>query len=191
MSGFTAVGFFLVSLIFGLVIFSLWVRISLRYLRISPLTQLGQLVSTITNPLVKPFILLFKQQYKPGQKYDWMAFVILILIEFIKILCLSLLAFHTVIPFLFIIMYVLADLIIQPCNLLFYAILIRVIMSYANPRWQHPVADYLRLLTEPLLIFGRKIIPDISGFDFSPLLIMIILKIITLFIAASLPGNLI
>ena len=71
-------------------------------------------------------------------------------------------------PILFILLYVLADLIIQPCNLLFYAIIIRVIMSYANPGWQHPLADFLRLLTEPLLILGRKIIPDISGFDFSP-----------------------
>ena len=87
-------------------------------------------------------------------------------------------------------LYVLADLIIQPCNLLFYAILIRVIMSYVNPKWQHPATDFLRIITEPLLILGRKIIPDISGFDFSPIIMMIILKIITLFIGASLPWNL-
>ncbi|MCL9682759.1 YggT family protein [Legionella maioricensis] len=189
MSGFTAVGFFLFSLFFGVIIYSLWVRIALRYLRISSLTQFSQLIATITDPLVSPFH-LFKQKYKPGQKYDWVAFGTLILVEFIKIITLSLLVFHAIIPVVFILLYVLADLIIQPCNLLFYAILIRVIMSYVNPRWQHPIADFLRLLTEPLLILGRKIIPDISGFDFSPIIMMIILKIITLFISASLPWNL-
>ena len=191
MSGFTAVGIFLTSLFFGLVIFTLWLRIALRYFRVSALSPFSQLILTITDPVVRPVNSLFKLKYQPGQKYDWMAFIILILVECLKIVCLSLLAFHTLMPVVYIFLYVLADLIIQPCDLLFYAILIRVIMSYAKPGWQHPVADFLRLLTEPLLILGRKIIPDISGFDFSPIVIMIILKVITLFISASLPWRLI
>lgn len=187
MSGFTAVGIFLTGLFFNLIIFTLWIRIALRFLRISALNPFSRLIHTITDPIVRPFNLLLRQKYHPGQRYDWMAFGVLILIELIKIICLSLLHFHAVMPFLFLILYVVADLIIQPCDLLFFAILIRVIMSYVNPGWQHPIADFLRLLTQPLLILGRKIVPDISGFDFSPFIIMIILKVITLFISASLP----
>lgn len=190
MSGFTAVGFFLISLLFSLIIFSLWIRIALRYLRVSALTPFHQLILSITDPMVRPFNTVLKQKYKPGQKYDWMAFIILIIIEFLKIICLGLIAFNGIIPLLYILLFVIADLIIQPCNLLFYAILIRVIMSYVNPGWNHPLAEFLRLLTEPLLILGRRIIPDISGFDFSPIFIMIVLKVITLFISASLPGHL-
>lgn len=187
MSGFTAVGVFLTALFFNLIIFTLWIRIALRFLRISALSPFSQLIHTITDPIVRPFNLLLRQKYHPGQKYDWMAFCVLILVEVIKIICLSLLHFHAIMPLVFLILYVFADLIIQPCDLLFFAILIRVIMSYANPGWQHPIADFLRLLTQPLLILGRKIVPDISGFDFSPFIIMIILKVITLFISASLP----
>jgi YggT family protein len=190
MSGFTAVGFYLISLFFGLIIFSLWLRIALRYLRISALSQLGQLIHSITTPLIQPFNTLLKQKYKPGQKFDHMAFIILVCVEFIKITSISFLIFHALIPFVYIVLYVLADLVIQPCNILFYAIIIRVIMSFANPSWHHPINDFLRLLTNPLLILGRKIVPDISGFDFSPFIIMILLKVITLFISASLPGNL-
>lgn len=190
MSGFTAVGFFLISLFFGLIIFSLWIRIALLYLRVSALSPFSQLVHSVTNPVINPINLLLKQKYQPGQKYDWTAFGILILIEFIKIICLSLLLFHAIIPFLFILLYLAADLIIQPCDLLFYAILIRVVMSFTNPGWQHPIADFLRLVTEPLLRLGRRLVPDISGFDFSPFIIMIILKVITLFISASLPWRL-
>lgn len=190
MSGFTAVGFFLCSLFFGLMIFGLWIRIALRYLRVSSLSPFNQLIASITDPFIKPFNVLLKQKYKPGQKYDWVAVGVLILVEVIKLICLSLLAFHTIMPLAFILIYLVSDLIIQPCNLLFYAILIRVIMSYVNPGWQHPMADFLRLLTEPLLTLGRRIIPIISGFDFSPLVIIILLKVITLFISASLPFNL-
>lgn len=190
MAALSTVGYFLISLFFGLIIYSLWLRIFLRYFRISSLNQFSSLIHTVTNPLIKPLHLLGKIKYQPGQKYDWLAFIVLVVIEVLKIICLSLVLFHTVIPTLLLIIYVLADLIIQPCNLLFYAILIRVIMSYVNPGWQHPMADFLRILTQPLLIIGRKVIPDISGFDFSPFIIMVILKVITLFISASLPLNL-
>lgn len=189
MSGLTAVVFFLTSLVFSLLIFSLWVRIALRYVRMSALSPFSRLISTITDPLIKPLTFLFKRKYTPGQRYDKLAFIMLVLVELIKIICFSLLVLHTLMPLFFIVVYVLADLIIQPCNLLFYAILTRVIMSYVNPYWQHPVADFLRLVTEPLLIWARKIIPDIAGFDFSPLILMVLLKIITLFITASLPLN--
>jgi YggT family protein len=176
MSGFTVVGFFLISLFFGLIIFSLWIRLALRYYRISSVTPMSHLIHHVTDPMVNPFNLIYKP--KAGQLYDWPAFIVLVLIEFIKMICLSLLLFHTVLPFFSLIIFVVADLIIQPCNLLFYAIFIRVIMSYINPAWSHPVADFLRILTEPLLKLGRKMIPNIAGFDF------------TLFISASLPGNL-
>lgn len=190
MSGFIAVGFFLISLVFGLLIFSLWLRIALRYLRVSTLTPFSQLIHGLTNPLINPINSLLQIAYKPGIQYDWTAFVVLIFVEALKVISLSLLIFHAIIPVFFVMLYVVADLIIQPCDLLFYAILIRVVMSYVNPGWRHPLADFLQLATEPLLRLGRKIVPDISGFDFSPFIIMIILKIITLFISASLPGRL-
>ena len=187
MSGFIAVGFFLISLSFGLIIYSLWSRIALRYFRVSPLTELGRLIAMITNPLVRPLHLLLRQEYKPGQKYDWIAFIVLVCAEMFKIICLSFLAFYALMPLPFILLYTLADLIIQACNLLFYAILIRVIMSYVNPHWQNPFADLLGLITAPLLKQGRRIIPVVAGFDFSPMVIILLLEIITLFIKASLP----
>ncbi|KGP63387.1 hypothetical protein EP47_02230 [Legionella norrlandica] len=190
MPGLFAVGYFLVSLFFTIMIFSLWFRIALRFFRISFVNPFSQLIYTVTNPLLKPFHLILKKEVHPKQKYDWAALGALIIIEFIKIICLSLLIYQTIIPFLFIFLYVLVDLIIQPCELLFFAILIRVIMSYVNPRWQHPLGDVLRIITEPLLRLGRIIIPDISGFDFSPFIIMVVLKVITLFLSASLPWRL-
>jgi len=190
MSGITAVGFYIVSLFFSLLIYSLWLRIALRYFRVSSLNQLSQLIYKVTNPLLNPVQWLFRQKYQHGQKYDKMAFGVLLVVELLKIIIMSLLVFHTIIPLGFLLIYVLADLIIQHCDLLFYIILFRVIMSFANPAWKSPIADFLRLITDPLLIVGRKIVPDISGFDFSPFIIMFLLKIITLFINANLPWRL-
>ncbi|MCX7118532.1 MAG: YggT family protein, partial [Legionellales bacterium] len=83
--------------------------------------------------------------------------------------------------------YTLADLIIQPCDLLFYALLIRVIMSWVNPHWQHPLTTILHAVTEPMLQQIRRYLPILAGLDFSPFIMMILLKIVTLFVGASLP----
>jgi YggT family protein len=190
MSGLTAVGLFVVSLFFSLLIFTIWLRMALRYFRISALNPLSQLIHTITDPLVNPVQMVLKQKPKPGQKYDVPAIIVLVLVEILKIFIISLLAFHGMMNLGYFVLYVLADLIIQPCDMLFFAVLIRVIMSFVNPAWNGPVADFLRILTEPLLKLGRKIIPDISGFDFSPFLVLMILKVITMFINANLPWRL-
>ncbi|MGC1183488.1 YggT family protein [Legionella sp.] len=188
MPGLTAVGLFVVSLFFSLLNFALWLRIALHYFHISTLNPLSQLVHTITDPLVNPIQLVIKQ--KPGQKYNLAVIILLVLSEILKILIISLITFHTIMPMAYFLVYVLADLIIQPFDLLFFAILIRLIISFVNPTWNGPIADFLRILTEPLLKFGRKIIPNISGFDFSPFIILMMLKIVTLFINASLPWRL-
>lgn len=187
MAGLIAVGYFLASLLFDLLLFALWARIFLRYFRISSLNSFSRLIYTLTNPILYPIHFLFKYRERAQQKYDWITLVAIVLVEIIKISLLSLILMQTLLPPVLFIIYVLADLIIQPCTLLFYAILIRVIMSYVNPHWRHPFADFLVVITQPLLIVGRKIIPDISGFDFSPFVMMALLKVITLFIQASLP----
>lgn len=190
MPGLAAVGLFLVSLFFSLFIFCLWLRMALRYFRVSTLNPLSQLIHTVSDPLVKPTEFLLKQKPKPGQKYELATIIVLILVEAIKILLISLLALGGIMSLPYFLAYILADLIIQPCDLLFFAILVRVVMSFVNPLWKGPIADFLRLLTDPLLRLGRKIIPDISGFDFSPYFMLMLLKVITLFISANLPWRL-
>lgn len=193
MSGFVAVGYFLFGLFFSLLSFVLWTRIALRYFRLSSLHPLNQSLNKLTNPFTMPLSNLFNTSTnkKRLSRYDWACFFVLVLVEILKFTLIGLLFVGAQFPWHLLPVYVLADLIVQPCNLLFYAIIIRVIMSWVNPRWQHPLADLLRLVTEPLLRLGRRIIPDISGFDFSPYIMLIILKVITLFISESLPLHLI
>ncbi len=84
MSGLTTVGFFLTSLLFAFVILGIWIRIALRYLRISMLNPFGQLIHSLTNPLIQPFLSLTQLRYRPGQRYDWPAFIALIGVELLK-----------------------------------------------------------------------------------------------------------
>ena len=191
MSGLIAVGYFLFALFFSFLAFVLWTRIALRYFRVSALHPISQTINALTNPVIMPLAHMFPATKTRRSRYDWACFSVLVVVELLKFIAIGSLFLGAMLPWSFLPLYTLADLIVQPCNLLFYAIAIRVLMSWVNPRWQHPIADLLRLATEPALNLGRRIIPDISGFDFSPYIILIILKVITLFISASLPLHLI
>lgn len=191
MSGIITVGYFLFSLFFSLLTFVLWARIALRYFRISALHPVSQAVNALTNPVISPLSRVFPVKKARPNRYDWACFSVLVLVEAVKFIAIGLLFLSAMLPPLYLLLYTLADLVVQPLTLLFYAILIRVVMSWVNPEWVHPIADVLRSVTDPLLRLGRRVIPDISGFDFSPFIMLVSLKIITLFIQASLPLQLI
>lgn len=191
MSGIFAVVYFLVTLFFSLALFVLWARIFLRYFKISSLQPVCQAVKTFTDPFVKPLENLISSKETAPKQYDWSCFALIVIVEIIKFILLSFLLYKAMMPLSYLILFVLTDLIVQPCNLLFYLILIRVVMSWINPKWHDPMSDVINTITDPLLKLGRSIIPDISGFDFSPYIIMVILKVITLFMSASMPLRLI
>ncbi len=187
MNGFIAVGYFLANLFFSTLLIALWLRVVLRYFHISTLHPISQMIYQFTNPLTQPFEKLLSSKISIPKRYDWAGLIVIALTSLFKFIAFSFLLYGTLLPVIYLLLFTMADLIIQPCNLFFYLILIRAVMSWVNPTWQHPAANVLQLLTEPLLQLGRKIIPEMAGFDFSPIVIMVILKIISLFMKASLP----
>lgn len=187
MSGLTTITYFIINTVFTLALFTVWLLIACRYYRISGVNPFYQMVTTLTNPVINPLNRLLPFLNKPGQRIDGAAIILLLLLETLKYLTITFLVYHILVPIHILLIYVLADFIVMPCNLLFYAVLIRVIMSWINPGWHHPITGLLNTMTEPLLRLGRKIIPDISGFDFSPIVALVLLKIPALFLGAYLP----
>lgn len=186
MNGLVLVANFLISTFFSFVVMILWLRIILRYFRVSHLNPLSQLIYQLTNPLLGFIERHVHSKAARLPRYDWVAFGSIVFLEIVKFLLLGWVVYQVIVPFSQLVLLVLASLIIEPCNLLFYALLIRVILSWLHPHWEtHPMASVLIMITEPLIRLGHKIVPDISGFDFAPFIIMIILKVITLFIGSQ------
>lgn len=188
MSGIIAVLTYLVGIVFSILIYGFWMRILLQYYKISSLNPLSQLIYKITNPFVQPFQKIFSAK-SPIKPFDWITLIVILVTETVKIFLLSLFIYKGLIPLFYYIINIAADFIIQPLNLLFYLLLIEVIFSWISSR-QHPAIDAIRVINAPLIKAGRKIIPDISGFDFAPFVMMLILQMITIFIEYSVPGKL-
>ena len=185
MSGFTAVGYFLLSLFFSMLTFVLWARFGLRYFRVSSLHPASQLINSFTAPALKPIEGFFKSSNTRANRYDWACLSALVAVELLKFITLGLLFLGQTPSGFLLPIYVLADLIIEPCNLLFYAMIIRIILSWVNPGLRNPLTDLIFFVTEPLLKWARRIMPPIYGLDFSAFLVIIGLKTVTLFVGAS------
>ena len=62
----------------------------------------------------------------------------------------------------------------------FWAILIRVVLSWVNPGVRHPASAVVYSLTEPVLAPARRLLPAMGGFDLSPILVLIGLHLVNL-----------
>ncbi|MDP3560704.1 MAG: YggT family protein [Legionellaceae bacterium] len=191
MNGILAAGYFLFSLMFSLVTFVLWVRIALRYFRVSSLNPVSQVVYRLTDSVVLPVAKALRIPNTRQNRYDWPCFIVLVATEIIKFLLVGWLFFTGIFPWFLLILYPIADMIVQPLGLLFYAVLIRAIMSWVNPTWRNPFSDLLIVVTEPMLSIIRRYLPFVAGIDFSPFVLLIVIKVITLFISASMPFHLV
>ncbi len=190
MGGLVSVGYFLFSLAFKLLIFLLWARFLLRYFRVSSLHPISQAIHTVTHPILFPVEKIVKLNASYRSQYDWPCLIAIVLVEFIKFLLVSLLMFGKFMPTAYLFLYVIADLITEPMNLMFYAIVIRVIVSWINPGVRNPAYEVIYLITEPIMSQARRILPPFGGLDFSPFLLLVIITAINIFVDGMLPVKL-
>lgn len=71
-------------------------------------------------------------------------------------------------------------------DLLSFAILARAFLSWFNVNPYNPAVVFLRQITDPILDPLRRIIPPVSGIDFSPLVAIFLLQIIRRIVLAIL-----
>lgn len=67
---------------------------------------------------------------------------------------------------------------IDLCSLIIVA---AVVVSWTNVPREHPAVRLLHRLTEPVLAPIRKVLPPAAGIDFSPLVVLIGLRVLASF----------
>ena len=63
-------------------------------------------------------------------------------------------------------------------NIYFFALLAMIILSWVAAGSRHPAIYLLYQITEPVMAPFRKVLPDMGGLDFSPILVFILINII-------------
>ena len=70
------------------------------------------------------------------------------------------------------------NVVAQLIDLYTVVVFIAVIISWLGLPPHNPVVRYTRMLTEPALVPIRKLLPPMGGLDFSPMVLLILLRII-------------
>lgn len=160
-------GMFLIQTIFGLYIFILLLRLILQMVHADYYNPVSQMVILITQPFAK---LLY--------------IVILLIICTVAKLFLLVWMRTGVLPNGWgILIWSFGMLLEYLFNIFFYAILIRAILSWLGPHKHNAITVLLMQVTEPLLAPARKRIKPFKGFDFSPLVLLLLLQLLSILIA--------
>lgn len=174
---------FVVGIIFGILIFTVLLRLVLQLVRADFYNPVSQFILRMTNPMLLPLRRLI-----PGFfGIDMAAVVLLVIFETLDILITNFLQ-GFMLPGLLSFFSVLLGMIIQhTAQLFFFSILISVVLSWINPHAAyHPIGQLVDQLAEPLLRPARRILPPLNGIDLSPILAIIFLAAIMFLVAAPL-----
>jgi len=139
---------------------------------------LSQFVVKLTNPVLIPM-----RRVIPGYGgVDMTCIVLMLLIEIIKYMALYGLVFRTMPSMGGLVLLSVADLGQQISSFYFFTIIMVVILSWVSNGPANPVVELLYKITTPILRTIQRVIPPIAGFDLSPMLALIGLKMLDILV---------
>jgi YggT family protein len=168
---------FLIDSLFSLYILAVILRFLLQCVKADFYNPISQFLVKVTHPPLK-----FLRRYIPSiKKIDTASIVLALILQIITdISILFLQNVKTTAITLTIISF--SQLISLSLNIFIFAIFAQALLSWFNPNNYNPAVALLANLTNPLLNFCRRFIPDLGGFDFSPLAALLMLQLTKLLI---------
>lgn len=172
---------FLVQVAFGIYIFVLMLRVLLQVFRADYYNPLSQFLVRLTEPVLAPL----RRIVPCVGRVEGGALLVMLgaqMIEFWLVYEVR----GAAPSFAGLAVASAAELLDLCTTIFFWAILIRVILSWVNPGLRHPGSDIVHSLTEPVLEPARRALPAMGGFDLSPILVLVGLQLVNLLLIAPL-----
>lgn len=172
---------YMLETVFTLYIMMVLLRFLLQLVRADFYNPICQFLVKATNPPLRPL-----RRIIPGLKgIDVASVVLLIALQMLALWLIHVAGGRTVaLPALF--LFALSELLLLTLNIFLISILVQVIMSWLNPQAHNPVLSILYSLNEPLLRPARRMLPNTSGIDFSPLLVLVLIQLSKILLVAPL-----
>lgn len=170
---------FLIQTVFSLYIIAVMLRFLLQLTRADFYNPLSQFLVKVTNPPLIPL-----RRVIPGMLgIDVAAVVLLIAIQMVELFLVFIVQGITLAP-LGLLVLTLAELLNLALNVFLFTILIQVVLSWINPGTYNPAVTLLYSLNDPLLGRARRMLPPIHGFDFSPIVVLVLIQLLKILLIA-------
>ena len=165
MSYFANAGQILIQFLFGALTALVLLRVLLQMVHANFYNPICQFLYKSTNPVLMPL----RRLIPAWRNLDISAILLAYILQVFKVFLLSAL-FGVRMGFSGLLVYALAESVDFVLLLYFWIILFRIILSFAGSDSFQPSVPLIYQLTEPVLAPLRKRLPNIAGFDFSPLI---------------------
>ncbi|WP_111657877.1 YggT family protein [Isoalcanivorax indicus] len=170
---------FLIDVAINLFIFLLLTRFILQLVRADFYNPVSQFVVKATNPVLTPL-----RRMVPGSStVDVASLVMVVVLIILKTVLVVVLNGQGVPPVPALVIYALRSLASLMINYLFFAVLIRVILSWVAPDPYNPFTAIMTQITEPVMAPVRRILPPMGGLDLSPLVVLLGLQFLMILFA--------
>ncbi|MCH8542194.1 MAG: YggT family protein [Alcanivorax sp.] len=170
---------FLIDVVINLFIFLLLTRFILQLVQADFYNPLSQFVVKATNPVLTPL-----RKLVPGTSIvDVASLVMVVVLIILKVVMLVSLSGQGVPPVPQMVIFALRSLASLMINYLFFAVLIRVILSWVAPDPYNPFTAIMTQITEPVMAPVRRVMPAMGGLDLSPLVVLLGLQFLMVLFA--------
>ncbi|MCP4789100.1 MAG: YggT family protein [Gammaproteobacteria bacterium] len=165
---------FLVQTLLGLYVMILLIRLLLQFTRADFYNPIAQALVKVTQPVVSP---LQKVLPRAG-RLSLPTLVVAIVVQALLIAMVFMLSGLGWPNLLNVVIWSLIGIASQILDILFFAILGSIILSWVAPQSHHPATLLLRQITEPVMAPARRLLPNLGGLDFSPIVVFIVINLV-------------
>ncbi|WP_223414018.1 MULTISPECIES: YggT family protein [unclassified Pseudomonas] len=173
MLGLNDAAIFIIKTLGSLYLLIVLLRFILQLVRANFYNPLCQFIVKATQPLLKPLRRVIPSMFG----LDMSSLVLALIVQILLIaVIVSLKGF--MVDWVLLVPWALIALFSLFLNILFYAMIISVILSWVAPGSHNPGAELVAQITEPVLAPFRRIIPNLGGLDISPIFAFIVIQLL-------------
>ncbi|EJM71757.1 YggT family protein [Pseudomonas sp. GM55] len=173
MLGLNDAAVFIIKTLGSLYLLIVLLRFILQLVRANFYNPICQFIVKATQPLLKPL-----RRVIPSMFGLDMSSLVLALIVQMLLMAVILTLKGFAVDWLLLVPWSVIALFSLFLNVLFYAMIISVILSWVAPGSHNPGAELVAQITEPVLAPFRRIIPNLGGLDISPIFAFIALQLL-------------
>jgi len=175
--------YFIVKTLAQLYLLLLLLRFWLPWLRADFRNPIAQGILRFTSPLIVPL-----RRFLPSiGRLDTATVLVAFVVQYVTVLALLAIVRRSA-DTAEVALVSIIELAILSLNLFFFAILIRIILSWVAPGNYNPITALLTTLSEPVLRPFRRLIPSIGGLDISPIFAIVLLQAAVIMLQSIKPG---
>jgi YggT family protein len=174
---------YFIKLIFELLIVIFLLRLFCDSLTVNAYNPIYRTLIKFTQHFIAPL-----QKLLPIHgKFNWPCLTLILIIKLVELLLLIWIQLNTWPHIGGLVIVAIGELLSLTFDIIFWAIIGQAILSWLSAINQaySPITEILFTLTRPILKPIQRLIPPIGGIDLSPLPVLILLKLCTIYVAGS------